>query len=208
MEQRGNEITAEPTEPAEPVRPWQMIRQWLRAAPVQNKTLFGQVGRACVGHGDMAFVESLLSEHQEWKYVVELGTGSGLATVWLGTAMKLRDGVVYTWDQNRPKPFYLRHWPHGVVFRHGDIYEGPEVEIIREHVSRPNTIVICDGGDKTRELEMYAPYLADGNGIMCHDWASEVDHDRARVVVERHGLRPVLHDWAASCLARYRAWIK
>lgn len=191
----------------QPLKPWQMIRLWLRAAPRTNLSLFGQVGRADIGHGDLEFLECLLASHQEWTTVLELGTGSGLTTIWLAVAMNFRDGMVWTWDQRRPQPFYMRHWPRGVHFTHGNLYTEPEMTRIRELASKPNTLVICDGGDKTLDMELYAPYLAKGNGVIVHDW-SEVDHDRVARLVEENELKSHLEDWAVSCLARYRAWIR
>ena len=192
----------------EPTKPWQLMRKWFYGGPPSNCTMFGQFGKNCVGHGDMAYMEQLLTEHQEWTTVLELGTGSGLTTLWYAVAMNLRNGVVWTWDQTRPQPFYARNWPHGVIFKQGDLYSEPLISQIKDLASKTDTLLICDGGLKTLEFQTYAPSLAKGNGIVCHDWAVEVDHDLVERVARDLGLEPLLHQWAGVCLSRYRGWKK
>lgn len=192
----------------EPIKPWKMVREWMYAGPTENRSLFGCVGRSCIGHGDQMYCERLLAEHQEWTTIVELGTGSGLCTLWFAICMNLRDGVVYTYDQKRPQPYFIRNWPHGVVYKQGDMYEPPIFTEILELAGKPNTLVICDGAKKTEEVDMIMPHIAVGNGIMCHDWAAEVDHQRIYDLAHKWHCEPLLHDFAHAVIGRYRAWRK
>lgn len=190
----------------EPVKPWKIVRQWMYGGPPDNRSVFGQVGRTCIGHGDLMYCEQLLSERQNWKTVIEMGTGSGLTTLWFAIAMNLRDGSVYTYDKVRPAPFYKRNWPHGVVWRQGDMYAAPILPEILELAGKPDTLVICDGADKTKEMDLVMPHIAPGNGIMCHDWAVEVDHQRIHDLAHKWSCKPILHDFAHAVIGRYRAW--
>ena len=42
-------------------------------------------------------------------------------------------------------------------------------------IQKPGTtLVFCDGGDKTKELELFADWLKPGDYIAVHDWGTEV----------------------------------
>lgn len=60
----------------------------------------------------------------------------------------------------------------GVRFRVGDMWT-PELtnEIIQYIQSPGTTFLLCDGGNKPREMETFAPYLKPGDVIASHDYA-------------------------------------
>ena len=79
-------------------------------------------------------------------------------------------------------------------------------------------LLLCDGGNKVREFNTYAPFLKPGDVIMCHDYAhssedfikiknelnwpagSESDYDSIKNVVEIEGLIPYYYDEFKSVL--------
>lgn len=100
----------------------------------------------------------------------------------------------------RPKTFYsfdnvLRDIPRmelcvalGTRFAKVDCFDPKVVLQIGGIIqSKGTTLVLCDGGDKVREVTQFAPYLKAGDFIMAHDWA----RDRAA----RERLRPKWPSW-------------
>lgn len=113
----------------------------------------------------------------------------------------------------------------GVVFRKGDVWAHEE-EIAFSIQCPGTTFVLCDGGDKRRELATFAKYLKPGDVIAAHDYDaaheidpgipslerpwpwSEIRPGDVAEVVERCGLEPWLQasfDLAGWLVYRKRA---
>ena len=183
------------------------IKDFLRAKPKQNHTIFG-AGPCGVGHGDICFLEEFLRIRTEWKHIVELGTGGGLTTLWLANAAAIRGGKVRSFDSKKVNPYYGRFWPAGVVdFYFADIHEDSSVQLICGWIGQPETLLIIDDGDKPKSLARFAPFVAAGNGVIVHDWGREIDAERA-AIVQGDGWTPLLHQFAENFLSSYRAWVR
>lgn len=61
----------------------------------------------------------------------------------------------------------------GANFVQADTLNDPKtIETIRAQIAAPGTtLLLCDGGNKHKEFELYAPALKPGDFIMGHDWA-------------------------------------
>lgn len=84
-----------------------------------------------------------------------------------------------------PKSFYtfdlfLRDVPRirmlielGATFHRLDfLKDAYSIEYIGGVIRSPGTtLLLCDGGNKKKEFEIYAPFLKEGDVIMAHDWA-------------------------------------
>jgi cephalosporin hydroxylase len=57
-------------------------------------------------------------------------------------------------------------------------------------------LIICDGGDKPRELHLYAPLLRDGDVMLGHDYHNEYGDDAIRTVPAQQ----VRTDWLDDTL--------
>lgn len=56
----------------------------------------------------------------------------------------------------------------------GDCFEKPYVSDIKYFIKRPGkTLLICDGGHKTKEFETFAPDLKKGDVIILHDYKQD-----------------------------------
>jgi len=135
-----------------------------------RRSLFGKRGQHMFGHGDLLFLEFVLARCKQWRNCVELGTGSGLTTLYLATVFGLRRGTVNTFDRRRG-PFVDAFPPH-VTFRQADILTHEHSAVI-EAMRPPNTFVFFDDGKKRQEVAMYAKYLQPGSGFIVHDWPKE-----------------------------------
>jgi hypothetical protein len=106
--------------------------------------------------------------------IIELGSYSGALAVALGVHAWWIGAKVISYDRMAPNaklaPLAAAL---GVDFRTRDLYT-PETEAeIAALIRHPGTTyVLCDGGDKPRELATYAPYLKPGDCIAGHDYCS------------------------------------
>ena len=109
--------------------------------------------------------ESLLNE-KRYDSIVELGTLEGGFSLWLSAQAEARELGFRTYDINLPK----RRIPG---FVHADIYA--LAEEIGEHMRKHDpVIVLCDGGNKPRELKTFSRYVTADSTLVVHDWMEEM----------------------------------
>jgi len=137
--------------------------------------------------------------------IIEVGTYSG------GFITAL---AVHAWWIGAEVITYDRAWPHekvavlgrflGVNFRTGDIWE--QEKEISKYIAMPGvTYVLCDGGDKARELATFAKYLKPGDVIAAHDYVAaggaemywvcgEITAAQGAAVAGEHELEPWMQE--------------
>ncbi len=145
--------------------------------------------------------------------IVEIGGGNGGFTTALALHAKMIGASVISYDRQVPDE---RIAPVarflGVDFRRIDDLWEIVSTVGGVIASTGRTYVLCDGGDKKRELAAFAPYLKTGDVIACHDYDSvhEVDpstpaHERfwpwgectqamAAPVAREHELEPFMQE--------------
>jgi predicted O-methyltransferase YrrM len=102
--------------------------------------------------------------------IIELGTNNGGFTTALAMhAWNLKIPII-TYDQSPPdERFSDLARQLGVQFQTGDIWR--LAPIISDLIKQPGTtFLLCDGGDKQRELELFAPAMKPGDVIAAHDY--------------------------------------
>jgi hypothetical protein len=186
--------------------PTTSTKQLLTISTRATRSLFGLPGRHAFGYGDLILLEKFLSAHTQWTNFVELGTGSGLTTLYLGIAAQLRGGVVHTFDQVAPPNEIRSCWPNNIYFEQADLFAGAGRPA--EVLSSPATFAFFDNGDKAREINLYAPMLAGGCGFVVHDWGIELAMSDIESTIVECGFVPVLHAEAAALESTCRAWIR
>ena len=64
-----------------------------------------------------------------------------------------------------------------IDIRIADCFEDSTIQEIQDKIlSGGRTLLLCDGGCKAKEFEIYAPFLKTGDVIMCHDYCdSRID---------------------------------
>lgn len=103
--------------------------------------------------------------------IIEIGTfAGGFATALALHAFMLKAPLI-TYDLMLPdERFSKLAASMGVVFRTGDMWQ--RIEEIATEIGKPGTtFVLCDGGDKPREMETFARFLKPGDVIAAHDYA-------------------------------------
>ena len=145
--------------------------------------------------------------------IIELGTYSGGFITALALHARMIGAKVITYDRS---PADVKIIPIGrdlgVDFRVADIWQAEE-EIAQLVTGPGTTYLLCDGGDKPRELATFARYLKSGDVIASHDYNAmegsgiaivegiapfwpwvEITKARGEEIATEHGLRPFYQD--------------
>jgi cephalosporin hydroxylase len=143
--------------------------------------------------------------------ILEIGTGSGGLSVLLALYARKTGADFVTIDRNEcdplaaavidsvPRRVPLRSstgaWPSRVVC---DVWAREYA--VNEFLSNPGRVLLlCDGGDKERELRTFAPALKAGDFVMVHDYLGatepewrwvEIRLDRITDLLEEQALVP------------------
>ena len=153
--------------------------------------------------------------------IVEIGTYSGGLTVALGVHAWRIGARVVSYDVAAPDES-LADLSRllGIEFRRADVFSA-EAEIGELIASPGVTYVLCDGGDKRRELATFARYCKPGDVIGAHDYAvgqadtwwgwDEIRQEDGASVAAAHDLAPWLQehfDTAAWLVYRRTPWVE
>ena len=107
--------------------------------------------------------------------IVEIGTGYGALTEFLGLWGISRGIPVVTVDHA------IIHDEHvldslGVHYLEMDEFSDEFLEYIKDFIeSLDSLLFICDGGNKPKEFNLWAPLLKSGSIIAAHDWGTEIN---------------------------------
>ena len=142
-------------------------------------------------------IDDVLNENKQIKGIVEIGTGLGALSIFLGLECYERNlKPLLTYDIKqvaKPRLFDLLNIK--AVAR--NCFDVESVNEIMEYIKEP-VLFICDGGNKIKEFNFFAYLLPEGSIITAHDWDDEIRIDDVRKTVMEIGLKP-LHkdDWVA-----------
>lgn len=147
----------------------------------------------------MAYLSAMIDDEQP-SNVIEIGTSIGGLACLLGLHCKQIGASFNTFDIKPPYPNYLEYMRQfGANFVFEDVFGPPGNSLIRSILSGPGkTILLCDGGDKKREVREFAPLLKVGDIIGAHDYQTdpaywgwcEVETHALDDVVDKCGLEP------------------
>lgn len=104
--------------------------------------------------------------------IIEIGTWKGGFTCVLGLAMRSIRGILsYDNDEGRPWQ-HNSHWMAvlGAEQRRIDVFCDDGMWEIEKALAVRKTILLCDGGNKIREFQTFAPFLKSGDMIAAHDY--------------------------------------
>jgi len=108
----------------------------------------------------------------DFSTIVEIGFHRGALSLWLHRNKKNTTKLVCYDITFQPKEINN----DAIDFRQGDCFDQQVMDEIKALIQAPGkTLLLCDGGHKEKEFEVYAPFLKQGDVIMCHDYA----HDEA-----------------------------
>ncbi len=117
---------------------------------------------------DFYLWELLLNRHPELKAIAEVGSWQGGFSRYLAVQAEGRGLEFRTWDVIEPEPA-----PPGFVKL--DVFADPDPIIRFLNIWEP-VLLLCDGGNKPRELRTFAPHIGAGL-VVVHDWQTEIGPD-------------------------------
>lgn len=114
---------------------------------------------------DFYLWECILNENPQLKTIIEFGTWRGGFSWYLYSQAKVRNMSFITYDSI----IHFKIRPPGFVKR--DIFA--DYEEIGRLISLGPCAVLCDNGNKPREVKTFAPYLTNDSIMIAHDWNTE-----------------------------------
>jgi hypothetical protein len=107
-----------------------------------------------------------------FKTIIEIGFHKGAFTLWLHKNKK-EDTKLVAYDISfEPKEVN----DETIDFRQGDCFDEKIINEIKELIiNGGKTLVLCDGGYKEREFNLYSQFLKQDDVIMCHDYAHNAE---------------------------------
>lgn len=143
--------------------------------------------------------------------VIELGTLKGGLSLFL-RLQTLQRGQLFTtvdWvDHLTPCPLFDLVALQGHQLRI-DMWEDVGRKVIDQMLAADAwhpLLLLCDGGNKPREVQTFAPLLRSGDLIAVHDWGTEFGPGDLTPV--EHLLEPYLLDLTESIDSMTRWWVK
>ena len=110
--------------------------------------------------------EWLLNDNPQLRGIVELGTWEGGFAIYLAAQARWRGLAFRTYDIRPPE-----HEIPGFIQL--DIFR--EAEQVGGYLRALDPVVVlCDGGNKARELKTFHPYLSEQSLLVVHDWGTEI----------------------------------
>jgi cephalosporin hydroxylase len=145
----------------------------------------------------------------QFQTIIEIGFHRGAFTLWLHRNKSENTKLVaydITFDPKQVND-------EAIDFRQGDCFDDRIIKEIQELMSNGGqTLVLCDGGSKEREFNLYSQFLKQNDVIMCHDYAhsseeynsiissinwntaAESRFENIKSSVELNGLEPFKYD--------------
>lgn len=142
-----------------------MTSKWNTADPLRSLPISYCGQKATQWWADLYMWERLLNEHPEAQVIVELGSGTRGLSLFLLHQAEARGLGFVTFDRE----FFSGPLVPG--FNLIDIFEEPGRVLPR--IEQPGVVLLCDNGDKPRELAVFGSRLRPGSLCVIHDWGDE-----------------------------------
>ena len=105
---------------------------------------------------------SKLLNNEEFDVIIEIGTLHGGLTLVLSD---LFNGHIYSYDINKVENKALLK--ENITLVLGDVFSNTEIYNI---IKNNRVLVLCDGGNKIKEVNHFAKYIKPNDYIMAHDY--------------------------------------
>lgn len=121
--------------------------------------------------GTMKVFNKFLSK-EKFNTLVELGTGKGILTLFLSDIF---DGKIYTFNIN--DILMINDLiSNGVVVVRTNIFKNSSIRQIEEIIqSSGRVLLLCDNGNKIKEVRTFSKFLKKNDVIMAHDYFKDKD---------------------------------
>jgi glycosyltransferase involved in cell wall biosynthesis len=131
-----------------------------------------------------AALSGIMATHRP-QQIIELGTAEGALTTYFGLLGTQYGIPVHSFDieDKRSNATRAIHDRLGVHFHEHNVLDNPKK--VRRLLGRGlRTYLLCDNGDKPKEVELYGKWLKSGSVLSVHDWLTEVHPDEVAEFVK------------------------
>ena len=136
-----------------------------------------------------------------FEYMVEFGSQKGTLSTYFANFAAITEKMFFETYEFKPQQAWAKrewegcgHWYEKLAeispyinFFHQDVFSEETQTHIKENVEQFKTFIFCDGGDKAREFNMYAPLLKSGDCIAVHDWEQEIHFGQIEQTIRDYG---------------------
>lgn len=142
--------------------------------------------------------------------IIELGTGFGALTTYLGL-WGARLGIpVFSFDTD-PRSLVSGAGPLfqrlGVIYRKDDVFANSDkIRSLMNFLGR--VYLVCDNGNKPLEFQTFVPFVEPGSIVSAHDWGIEIKEADVKKTVEENNMVPVDPELWLAHGAFFASWIK
>lgn len=152
--------------------------------------------------------------------IVEIGTNRGGLSIWLSDHAP-ESCQILTLDINESYIEYDQSdYSHNLVFKQINCFSNEGIDLIKAWINKDGqTLLLCDGGAKNNEFNLFSEYLKPNDVIMLHDYSDannnlwhtstskygwytspESNFEAIRSNVEKHNLSKYLYEYSCSYL--------
>ena len=130
----------------------------------------------------MNTLAGILEENADILRIVELGTGHGGMSLFLGSCINGRDGRVLTVDREQLMDRGYSSWSllaqrYNVSFLQKDVFMPETVQEASNFIKNHRALIFCDDGEKKREVALYAEILKKDDLLLAHDYMGEFSNE-------------------------------
>ena len=119
------------------------------------------------------FKEFFLNE--KFDVVIEIGTAYGGLSKFLHEQSKVHKFKFITYDKHSDRLFAKIPKPK-FIFRNTDCFSDKGKQEIIDVLQSKKTLLLCDGGNKKDEFNLFSEYIQEGSYIMAHDYSPDKDY--------------------------------
>jgi hypothetical protein len=138
----------------------------------------------------------------KFEYIVEFGSQKGCLSTYFANFAGITEQVFFdTFELSPDQDWNNRsvegagHWfeklanisPY-INYFHQDVFGEQTFNHVQENIEQFKTFIFCDGGDKIKEFNTYAPLLKSGDCIAVHDWGHEIHLQSIQETINKYNL--------------------
>jgi hypothetical protein len=152
-------------------------------------------------------------------YMVEFGSQKGCLSTYFANFCGITEQMFFDTFEFKPEDsWYVRkyegcgHWYEKLAeispfvnYFHQDVFSEETKSHVVDNISQFKTFIFCDGGDKAREFNMYAPLLKVGDCIAVHDWGHEIGYHDISETLNKYNLVP--DEPSVRSATQFHTWI-
>ena len=133
-------------------------------------------------------LDDIIGNNPQIKSIIEIGTGYGTLAIVLGLHGIKKSVPVFTVDinPNLSKPVWSIFNTLGIQFHNGDVFSNVVIDKIISIINNQPTYIICDGGNKPKEFNFWAPKIPVNSIISAHDWGVEISMNHIKDIVNKY----------------------